>query len=70
VLPPPGWGTATGRAERTGEVSGHRLGQVVDGPADTHSAAGGLSTVTVLPASVEPKKNAVQFSVIARTAPE
>jgi hypothetical protein len=35
----------------------------------THSDAGGLSTVTVLPASVEPKKKAVQFCVIARTAP-
>ena len=34
----------------------------------THSAAGGLSTVTTLPASSEPNRNAVQFCVIACTA--
>jgi hypothetical protein len=34
----------------------------------THSEAGGLSTVTMLPASREPKKNAVQFRVIDCTA--
>ena len=34
----------------------------------THSAAGGLSTVTTLPASNEPKKNASQLFVIDWTA--
>ena len=34
----------------------------------THSEAGGLSTVTVLPASREAKKNAFQSVVIERTA--
>jgi hypothetical protein len=35
-----------------------------------HSAPGGLSTVTVLPASMEPKRKAFQFCDMAWTAPE
>ncbi len=42
--------------------------KILPDKAITHSAAGGLSTVIALPASIEPNSNAFQLCVPACTA--